>query len=453
MQCRHCGAQLNDDAHVCPNCGGNIFKFKTIHVVLLSVAAFLVVVLLTGWILVDQDVLHPQNWFQKKTQEVTEAAPEEEVGPESVFIYDLRRDSYTASGNDVDAKATQVAAVIGDVKLTNAELQAYYWYGVYNFVTQYESYLSYYGYDLTYLGLDVTKPFDQQSYANTAENWQRVFLENALTEWHKYNALALQGEKDGYQMSAEMTEELNKLIDDANAAWQEDGYNSLDDMVKAECGPLSSADGYLAYMRTFHYGMDYFNHIYESLTPSKEEVKAYFAENEGTLSFTQDTMTYGVRHILIEPEGGTTDASGTTTTYSDEAWEACRVQAQALLDQWKATDGTEAGFATMANEKSTDPGSNTTGGLYDGLSADTNFVTEFKEWYMDSARQVGDYGLVKTVYGYHIMYMSSMDTIWYDECVNLILQDRSQAFVKQCMQDWPITIFDEKIEIGFVNFS
>ena len=34
-------------------------------------------------------------------------------------------------------------------------------------------------------------------------------------------------------------------------------------------------------------------------------------------------------------------------------------------------------------------------------------VTEFNDWCFDSQRQPGDTGIVKTSYGYHIMYFSA----------------------------------------------
>ena len=64
-----------------------------------------------------------------------------------------------------------------------------------------------------------------------------------------------------------------------------------------------------------------------------------------------------VRHILIEPE------AAEDGTISDEAWAAAEQTANDILDQWLAGDATEESFANMANENSSDPGSNTNGGL------------------------------------------------------------------------------------------
>ncbi len=39
-------------------------------------------------------------------------------------------------------------------------------------------------------------------------------------------------------------------------------------------------------------------------------------------------------------------------------------------------------------------------------------VEPFEDWCFDETRAAGDYGLVKTTYGYHIMYYVSSTPIW-----------------------------------------
>ena len=61
-------------------------------------------------------------------------------------------------------------------------------------------------------------------------------------------------------------------------------------------------------------------------------------------------------------------------------------KAQDILDEWKAGAATEDSFAELANEYSEDPGSNTTGGLYEQVYQG-QMVTEFNDWCFDPARQ------------------------------------------------------------------
>ena len=109
-----------------------------------------------------------------------------------------------------------------------------------------------------------------------------------------------------------------------------------------------------------------------------------------------------IRHILVSFEGGTTDETTNAVTYSDEEKAAAKATAEEILAEWKAGDATEESFAELANTKS-DDGDGTTGGLYENISPDSNYVTSFKEWALDD-HQPGDTGIIESTYGYHVMY-------------------------------------------------
>ena len=114
--------------------------------------------------------------------------------------------------------------------------------------------------------------------------------------------------------------------------------------------------------------------------------------------------TVDVRHILIMPEGGTKNESGTSITYSEADWEACRIAAQAVLDEYLAGEQTAEAFGELANKYSDDKdGKVTDGGLYSNVTVG-KMVKPFEEWIFNDSRQVGETGLVKTDYGYHVMY-------------------------------------------------
>lgn len=113
--------------------------------------------------------------------------------------------------------------------------------------------------------------------------------------------------------------------------------------------------------------------------------------------------TVDVRHILIKPKGGTKDDKG-NITYSDAEWETCRAEAQKLLDQYLAGEQTAEKFGELANAHSEDQnGKVTNGGLYTDV-VQGKMIKEFDAWIFDDARTPGETGLVKTVYGYHVMY-------------------------------------------------
>ena len=138
-----------------------------------------------------------------------------------------------------------------------------------------------------------------------------------------------------------------------------------------------------------------------NMTNEATEISQYYDDNAETYAENRvekiDKPMVNVRHILIEPE------AAEDGTISDEAWAAAEQTANDILDQWLAGDATEESFANMANENSSDPGSNTNGGLYENVYPG-QMVETFNDWCFADGRQPGDYGIVKTDYGYHIIF-------------------------------------------------
>lgn len=118
-----------------------------------------------------------------------------------------------------------------------------------------------------------------------------------------------------------------------------------------------------------------------------------------------------VRHILVSFEGGTKGEDG-TITYSEEEKNAARTEAERILQLWKDGEATEESFAALVPANSDDQGSLTTGGLYQNINVDSQYVENFLNWAMDAHKE-GDVGIVETEYGYHIMYYSSTNELSY----------------------------------------
>lgn len=122
--------------------------------------------------------------------------------------------------------------------------------------------------------------------------------------------------------------------------------------------------------------------------------------------YRDDFTEIDVRHILFMPENGTTDASG-KTTYSDAEWAACLEKAQSVLNTFKEGEQTEARFAELAKEHSKD-GNASVGGIY--MDVPRNYMVKpFEAWIFDEGRQYGDTDIVKTDFGYHVMYFVHRD--------------------------------------------
>ncbi len=114
-----------------------------------------------------------------------------------------------------------------------------------------------------------------------------------------------------------------------------------------------------------------------------------------------------VRHILCQAE--TTDEEGNDLDDKAKAdnFAKAKKDAEAIYKEWKKGDATEDSFAALAKEKTDDTGSAENGGLYEDINADSSYVPEFLNWSIDGSRKPGDTEIIKTDYGYHIMYFVS----------------------------------------------
>ena len=150
-----------------------------------------------------------------------------------------------------------------------------------------------------------------------------------------------------------------------------------------------------------------------------------------------------VRHILVQYEGGTTENG--VTVYSDEEKAAAKAAAEEILSQWKSGDATEESFAALAEEKSTDSGSSSNGGLYEDVYPG-QMVSAFNDWCFADGRKSGDTGIVETEYGSHVMYFSGNTDYTYRDY--LITSDLSEddytAWYTGLVDAMPMTVGNTK---------
>ena len=375
------------------------------------------------------------------TAETTEATIPADGDPNDVTC----KGSYTGTEEEVKAAADTVVATAGDRVLTNGQLQVHYWLAAQNFYSQYGSYAAYFG-------LDASQPLDTQT-CGMVENrtWQQYFLEQALSSWKVYEAIYRSAQENGFQISEELQNELDTIETGLEETAQKNGYGTAEDMIHKNFGPGASVADYKAFWDLYYRSSGYYTEVNASFAPTEQELEEYFNAHEADYAekgLTKDTHTVDVRHILITPESTPVDGSTTgETTISDEAWADAEAKAKEILSQYLAGDKTEDSFATLANENSQDPGSNTNGGLYTGVSQG-QMVEAFDAWCFDDARQVGDTDIVKTSYGYHVMLYCGSATVWQEQVKSDILTEKTNNFVEEALAANPTTIDYSAIKLG-----
>lgn len=417
--------------------------------IVLLLAAILAVLILNG----KDTAVQPEALASEaatQTAESTEAAETTEAtipadgNPDDVTC----KGSYTVSDEEVKAANGEAVATAGDSTLTNGQLQILYWRSVQNFYAQYGTYAQYFG-------LDHTQSMDTQV-CGVADGltWEQYFLQDALNNWTIFEAVAQQAREAGFQMSDENREQMNTMEEGLLETATNNGFTDITAMIARNFGAGATLEDYKSFWEMYFLSSDYYNEITGSFAPTAEEIAEYFNTHEAEYAdngLDKTTSSVDVRHILILPEGATIETV-TTEEFSDEAWAAGEQKAQEILDQWLSGDKTEDSFATLANENSADTGSNTNGGLYSGVT-EGQMVEAFNDWCFDANRKAGDYGIVKTQFGYHIMYFCGSQLLWESQAKSDLISQMSSDFLNEAVAAADAKIDYSAIKLGFVDMA
>ncbi len=153
--------------------------------------------------------------------------------------------------------------------------------------------------------------------------------------------------------------------------------------------------------------------------------------------------TIDVRHCLLATskvsdilvEGSDEIDLKATSAAQEAADSAVYAEAEDLLNAWIANGAKEEDFITMANNHSDD---GAVDGLYEKVTKG-KMVEAFENWCFDETRKPGDYGIVETPYGYHLMYfVGENEPIWKDTAKSLVLQDEYLKIYEANVEKYPI---------------
>lgn len=135
-----------------------------------------------------------------------------------------------------------------------------------------------------------------------------------------------------------------------------------------------------------------------------------------------DYNTKNVRHILFN-----------VANYETE--EEARDKAEEVLALWNEGEKTEAAFEKLAEEYNEDSSS-----LYENVMLD-QMVEEFENWCFDEARVAGDCEIVKTTYGYHIVYfVGDGEPAWKADVEADLVSEAFQALFTECEAKYEVEL-------------
>lgn len=270
--------------------------------------------------------------------------------------------------------------------------------------------------NLCYVAVEYDESNAEQSIKNVEKYMKKITDKQSMIDLipELYATYIEQDVKSQMQNYEAMTDEEKKnYIADKGAPMTEE-------TARKEALAAYEANIYLTISNDFNPFDDKINDwIYSDETPVGAKNYAVIAENgyayillKTEPATVNETKTYSVRHILVQPQADD-ETKQQSNEFTDEQWQAAEKRAQEIVDEYNKGDKTQRSFALLA-EKETDDTASTAaalqgyyGGLYAGILETDNYAAEFKNWSLDSSRKYGDVEIVKTQFGYHIMYFVS----------------------------------------------
>jgi len=392
--------------------------------------------------------------------------------------------TYTVSDEEILAARDAVVAELGDDHLTNSQLQLYYWLEV----------AAHRASDCAEQP-DYSQSLDTQSCPinDSVNSWQQYFLRKALSAWHSRKALVQMSVEEGvpaydpeYKPDLEKRKEymsdmpatsflyqwsdryqpnrlhqnyLDAIPETLNALASDNGFADSDALTKAMAGTGAEGRNLLSYTQTMNHAYMYFTEMGYYFEPTAEEIAAYGDANPAADPVSGSTVDF--RHILLIPQNAQVAADGTVTASEDD-WARCETEAKTLLEKWKKEVNTtkfaqfaegrvpEARFGEFAKDHSQDAGSAINGGLYVDIAPGA-LLPELDAWCFDAARQAGDYEILRTAAGWHIVFLSAINENRDTDAEIRLTRSLYDDLVASAMEKYPATVDYAAIKLGQVN--
>ena len=301
---------------------------------------------------------------------------------------------------------------IGSHKIDKKEFNYYYNSAFSNFYSQYGSYASYFG-------LDVSQSLDQQSYSDTM-TWKDYFEQQAVSQLQ--NTYALTDEASSASFEYDASDDVDSYVKNITDQAEEEG-ESAEEYVQSIFGSGMTLDDVKEYVSRSSLASAYYENVSDNTEITDEEVNTYYEENKNDY----DSVDYLLCDIAADmPEEETEEATEdeavqedieseeadeseeTETeeeTLSEEeqaaleeeearkqeefeaAEEAARAEAKSKADEMLAKVTDEDSFNAAAAEYGTNADEDTihTAEGYSDISS-----SEVADWLFDSDRKAGD---------------------------------------------------------------
>ena len=272
-----------------------------------------------------------------------------------------------------------------------------------NYITQYGSYLSYFG-------LDTSKDLSTQMYSETL-TWQDYFEQNAVESLKQNKALMAEAKAAGF--TYDTTDEYNTFKETIKTSAAAAGVSDKE-YVRSIYGSYATMGRIEEYVKNDMVMNAYYQKLQEDNAPSDDEVQSYYEENKATYDSVDYRLTTIEADLPTEPTEladpveetaadttGTTDGTAATDSTQDTAYQPSDAEiAKAMEDAKVLADDAEQTVAkdgeAHENEK----------------KSSVNYL--ISDWLFDDARKAGDTTVI-TNDNSHCYYVVAFEKRYLDE--------------------------------------
>lgn len=272
-----------------------------------------------------------------------------------------------------------------------------------NYITQYGSYLSYFG-------LDTSKDLSTQMYSETL-TWKDYFEQNAVESLKQNKALMAEAKAAGF--TYDTTDEYNTFKETIKTSAAAAGVSDKE-YVRSIYGSYATMGRIEEYVKNDMVMNAYYQKLQEDNAPSDDEIQSYYEENKATYDSVDYRLTTIEADLPTEPTEladpveetaadttGTTDGTAAADSTQDTAYQPSDAEiAKAMEDAKVLADDAEQTVAkdgeAHENEK----------------KSSVNYL--ISDWLFDDARKAGDTTVI-TNDNSHCYYVVAFEKRYLDE--------------------------------------
>lgn len=272
-----------------------------------------------------------------------------------------------------------------------------------NYITQYGSYLSYFG-------LDTSKDLSTQMYSETL-TWKDYFEQNAVESLKQNKALMAEAKAAGF--TYDTTDEYNTFKETIKTSAAAAGVSDKE-YVRSIYGSYATMGRIEEYVKNDMVMNAYYQKLQEDNAPGDDEIQSYYEENKATYDSVDYRLTTIEADLPTEPTEladpveetaadttGSTDGTAATDSTQDTAYQPSDAEiAKAMEDAKVLADDAEQTVAkdgeAHENEK----------------KSSVNYL--ISDWLFDDARKAGDTTVI-TNDNSHCYYVVAFEKRYLDE--------------------------------------